>query len=104
MDLSKLNIEELRGLVKDANTEIERRRKANKKKTLDQIKKYAEERGFTLSELLRAPRSSKGKGTDQKPVKYRHPHDASKTWAGQGRQPKWVKEWLASGRSLSDLS
>jgi DNA-binding protein H-NS len=103
MDLSKLSIDELRTLVKDAGVEIEKRRKANKKKTLADIKKYAEERGFSLNELLRAPRASKAKGAGKKSVKYRHPEDPSKTWGGQGRQPRWVKEWLAAGHSLDDL-
>jgi DNA-binding protein H-NS len=103
MDLSKLSIDELRILVKDAGTEIEKRRKANKKKALAEIKKYAEERGFSLNELLRAPRASKGKAAGEKPAKYRHPEDPAKTWGGQGRQPRWVKEWLAGGNSLDDL-
>ncbi|AXK40769.1 H-NS histone family protein [Crenobacter cavernae] len=28
---------------------------------------------------------------------------AGNTWSGRGRQPKWVKDALASGRSLNDL-
>jgi DNA-binding protein H-NS len=103
MDLSKLSIDELRALVKDAGAEIEKRRKANKKKALEEIKKYAEEKGFSLNELLRAPRGSRGGAAAKKAVKYRHPEDAGKTWGGQGRQPNWVKEWLASGKSLDEL-
>lgn len=104
MDLSKYSIEDLRSLIKDANAEIEKRRKVNRKKTLDEIKKVAEQRGFTLAELLSPARASKAKGRGQKATKYRHPDDPNKQWGGQGRQPNWVKEWLASGKSLSDLA
>lgn len=104
MDLSKYSIEDLRSLIKDANAEIDKRRKVNRKKTLDEIKKVAEQHGFTLAELLSPARTSKVKGRGQKAVKYRHPDDPDKGWGGQGRQPNWIKEWLASGKSLSDLA
>lgn len=33
---------------------------------------------------------------------YRHP-DTGLTWSGRGKQPAWVRTWLASGKSLADL-
>jgi DNA-binding protein H-NS len=33
-------------------------------------------------------------------VQYRNPQDASQEWTGRGRQPGWVKEFLASGKNL----
>ena len=53
--------------------------------------------GFSLSELTG---STQGKAR-RKPAapKYRHPDDASITWTGKGRQPKWIKEAEAAGRS-----
>ena len=35
--------------------------------------------------------------------KYRNPADPSETWAGRGRQPRWVTEQLKSGRKLDDF-
>ena len=35
--------------------------------------------------------------------KYRNPADPAETWAGRGRQPRWVTEQLRSGRKLEDL-
>ena len=35
--------------------------------------------------------------------KYRNPADPAETWAGRGRQPRWVTEQLRSGRKLDDL-
>ena len=41
-------------------------------------------------------------GTRKAAVKYR---DASgNTWSGRGLQPRWLKEALAKGKSLSDFS
>jgi DNA-binding protein H-NS len=36
-------------------------------------------------------------------VRYRHPDNADNQWTGRGRQPKWVKEWVESGKSLDKL-
>lgn len=35
-------------------------------------------------------------------IKYRHPQ-TGQTWTGQGRQPKWVAEYLAQGGKEKDL-
>lgn len=35
---------------------------------------------------------------------YCHPDDPKLTWSGKGRQPKWLKEFLADGKSIEDLS
>jgi DNA-binding protein H-NS len=35
--------------------------------------------------------------------KYRNPTDPAETWAGRGRQPRWVTEQLRSGKKLDDF-
>jgi len=35
--------------------------------------------------------------------KYRNPTDPAETWAGRGRQPRWVTEQLRSGKNLDDF-
>ncbi len=104
MNLSKLSIKQLQALAQDAETEIKKRRKESKKETLAEIKKLAQQHGFSLSELVEPSRVGKAKGRPEKRVKYRHPEDPNKTWAGQGRQPNWIKEWLASDKSLEELA
>jgi DNA-binding protein H-NS len=99
MDLSQLNVNELRDLIRKASAEIKRRRKVNKKATIEEIRRFAEERGFTLNELFEGRR----RAGRERSVKYRHPEDETKTWGGQGRKPKWVTEWVESGKSLDEL-
>lgn len=69
----------------------------------NEIEKFANERGFKLSDLV----SEKNTGDRvRKPVKikYRHPADATLTWSGRGRQPKWVVAYLENGGLLEQLS
>lgn len=35
--------------------------------------------------------------------KYRNPRNRSETWAGRGKQPRWVVEQLRSGKKLEDF-
>jgi len=35
--------------------------------------------------------------------KYRNPSNVSETWAGRGKQPRWVKKLLRSGKRIDDL-
>ncbi|GGI16390.1 ParB/RepB/Spo0J family partition protein [Oxalicibacterium faecigallinarum] len=34
---------------------------------------------------------------------YHHPDDTTLTWSGKGRQPKWLKVFLDSGKTIEDL-
>jgi DNA-binding protein H-NS len=36
--------------------------------------------------------------------KFKHPEDQKKTWSGRGKQPRWVIDFLASGRSLEECT
>jgi DNA-binding protein H-NS len=35
--------------------------------------------------------------------KYRNPQDPSETWAGRGKQPRWLTAQLSSGKKLDDF-
>ena len=35
---------------------------------------------------------------------YRNPRNSAETWTGKGRKPKWVREAIARGVCLADLT
>jgi len=37
------------------------------------------------------------------PPKYRNPTDRSETWAGRGKQPRWLVSQLRAGKKLEDF-
>jgi DNA-binding protein H-NS len=48
------------------------------------------------------------KKTDRRPYpivlpKFRNPDQPSQTWAGRGRQPRWLTAHLRSGKRIDDL-
>ena len=77
MDLSKLSIKELAALIGEINSEIERKRKADKLSDLSAIKALAESQGYSLEELMNIPTSKGGEKKNPVPVKYRHPAHAN---------------------------
>jgi DNA-binding protein H-NS len=35
--------------------------------------------------------------------RYRNPNPPHQSWSGRGKQPKWIREWLAEGNAVEDL-
>jgi DNA-binding protein H-NS len=107
-DLSKLSIEELETLVKDAQAEITARREAERERVLGQMRELAATLGLTLEDVGRLERGKGGAGkaaaSGSVAPKYRHPSDPNLTWSGRGKRPTWIAEALAAGKSLEDLA
>lgn len=102
INLEKLSFDELKLLEKDVQAAIVSFEKRKRNDALAAVAAAAKEHGYDLGDLLGDDKSAKGK-KQPLPPKYKHPKDASKTWSGRGRQPDWVKESLAGGKSLEDL-
>jgi DNA-binding protein H-NS len=48
------------------------------------------------------------KGSKRRPYpvvfpKFRNPDDPSETWAGRGKQPRWLRKQLGSGKRMDDF-
>jgi DNA-binding protein H-NS len=102
MDLSKLNLAELKDLQAQVGVEMKNREKLDMEKARSDINAIAQSLGLSLKDLLGTTeaKSKVRKQTGKVAVQYRNPQDASQEWTGRGRQPGWVKEFLASGKNL----
>lgn len=95
-NMSRGDLVKLKADVEKALANQDNKLKAEAKKAAeDAAKKY----GFSLGDLLGRERSKKG-GV----AKYRNPANGNQTWSGRGRQPGWIKEGLAKGKSLDDFA
>ena len=52
--------------------------------------------------LLRNPASER-RPYPRVPPKYRNPDQPSETWAGRGKQPRWLVAQLGSGKRIDDF-
>ena len=83
--LGKMSVKDLRALrdrVDQAITEREREERAELKAKLADL---AAKSGFSVGELF-----GKSKARGPVAIKYRNPQNASETWTGRGRRPRWI--------------
>ncbi|HWW04957.1 H-NS histone family protein [Collimonas sp.] len=104
MDLSGLTVAQLRALQEQVKQALKDREHEELSKAREQILAIAQSAGISLQDLLGGQSRSKSSATKVKvAVRYRHPSDASLQWTGRGRQPKWIQEWVSSGKTLDAL-
>jgi DNA-binding protein H-NS len=69
-------------------------------------KSMLENRLRQLNRALPAGEVAKKSGRRPYPVvlpKFRNPDEPSETWAGRGKQPKWLTRQLRSGKRMDDF-
>ncbi|MBD3785365.1 MAG: H-NS histone family protein [Sphingomonadales bacterium] len=101
MDLDTLSLSELRALRTKVDRAIVTYEDRKKKEALSELDEIARKMGYSLAELTGV---SSAKSRKAVAPKYANPADASQTWTGRGRKPKWVEAALAEGKSLDDLA
>jgi len=113
--LNKASIKELQQAADAIKAEITKRDSSTKQDLLKKVKKMAADAGVSIEELLgkapkgatasKAPRVKKTAGKPRGKVapKYQNPANPDQAWTGRGRQPLWVAENLAAGKTLDDL-
>ena len=101
MDLNSLSLKELKDLQSAVNKAVSGFDDRKRKAALSQVEEAARALGFTLSELTgtAAPR----KRSPAVP-KFANPADASDTWSGRGRKPRWFVAALKSGKTAEQMT
>lgn len=101
VDLNSLSLDELTALQKDVAKTIANFQARKRAEALAAVEAAAKDHGFTLAELTEEAAKAKPAA---KPAKYRHPENPEVTWSGRGRQPVWIREALAAGKSLEQFA
>ncbi len=99
MDLSQFSKSELLALKKDIDLAIKSYDERKRKEAMEAVESVAREHGFLLTDL-----TGKKKASVKVPPKYVDPNDASHTWTGRGRKPRWVSEFEGAGGKLEDIA
>ena len=101
IDINSLSLKELKDLQSQVAKAIVSFEDRKKKEAIAELEEIARAKGFSLAELTgvsvarkRAPASAK----------YANPADASDTWSGRGRKPRWFVAALAAGKQPEDLA
>jgi DNA-binding protein H-NS len=102
IDLSGLSVVELNDLQHEISVEIESRGKEERQKLLQEFRERAKALGVSLEDLM-SGQKAKSRNVGKVAAKYANPADASQTWTGRGKRPRWVNDCLATGKELDDL-
>jgi len=100
-DLSHHSLSQLRTLEAQVVEELKTRHFLGVSQAREQILHIARSAGLSVKELFGGKGPKEPKAVPRE-AKYQHPDDSAKQWSGRGRQPGWVKDWLAAGKSLDD--
>jgi DNA-binding protein H-NS len=108
IDWADYSDEDIERFLKELVAEQKKRQGEKRQALKTRIQDMVKQEGLSLADLF--PQAGKTRGRPKaKPqgeaprVKYRNPADASQTWTGTGRKPAWVRDALASGKTLADL-
>ena len=94
--LQDKTIAELEKEISQLKQEVDKRKKNNIQKVYKEITKLAKDNGYSLDEVIAQGKPKK------RPAKYKHP-TTHQEWSGYGKQPNWIKAYIADGNSLDDL-
>ena len=125
VNINNLSSKELADLIVEAN---KRKKVLAKRKPANQVKaavaKFLKSTGWDFEELYgraspskpaaaaatptataapKVRKSTKGRSLGKVPPKFRNTANAKETWAGRGKQPRWLSAEIAKGRKLEEF-
>ena len=92
------NIEEIDNEIEELKNKRTELLKTQRVHQLAEVKKLIAQYSFTIKELgIKTTRKTKPK------PKYKNPQNDKETWSGRGIKPKWVVEYLSTGKTLDEI-
>jgi len=101
IDINDLSLKELKDLQSQVAKAISSFEDRKRKEAIAELEEIARAKGFSLADLTGV---SVSRRRSPAVAKYANPADASDTWSGRGRKPRWFNDALAAGKSPEDLS
>ncbi|MBU2581076.1 MAG: H-NS histone family protein [Alphaproteobacteria bacterium] len=103
INLNKMSLKDLLALQEDLEQAIANAQLREKQEVLSQMEALAQERGFSMNELITPRGRGKGKGSVSA-AKYANPDNRAETWTGRGRKPNWLVDKLKKGAKIDDFA
>ena len=99
-DLGKLTYKQLTDLQQRVEAALAARKEADKQELKNKLAALAASSGFDVAEIF----GGKGARRAKVAAKYRNPANPGETWAGRGRQPRWLVAALKKGPKLESFA
>lgn len=102
MDINNLSLKELKDLQSQVAKAIASFEDRKKREAIAELEEKARALGYSLAELAGAAPQARKRAPAA--AKYANPADASDTWSGRGRKPRWFEAALKSGKAPEDMA
>ncbi len=100
-NLNSLSLKELKDLQSQVAKAVSSFEDRKKREAIAALEETARASGFTLAELTGTALTRK---RSPAVAKYANPADATDTWSGRGRKPRWFVAALAAGKRPEDVA
>mgnify|MGYP000063478571 FL=1 len=106
--LNAMSVQELEALIQKAQELISiKKAQADKLQgARAEIERIAREAGVSVADLMTQAVGKAAKPVSTRPpvaAKYRNSADASQTWTGRGKRPRWLADAIAAGAALDSF-
>lgn len=102
VNLNSLSLKELRDLQSQVAKAVASFEDRKKRDALAELEEKARSMGFSLAELTGAPVVARKRSAAA--PKFANPADATDTWSGRGRKPRWFDSAMKAGKKPEDLA
>jgi DNA-binding protein H-NS len=107
LDLQLLSIDELWALHEKVGAVLSEKITAEKRALEERLARLnrglAEKAGIRRAALKTGERRARRRKYPPVLPKYKNPGDPSETWAGRGKQPRWLVSQLKAGKKIDDF-
>jgi len=98
LDVESMSVDQLWSLHETIASELARKIRAEK----ERLEQLLRELGLSEADASKMPAKPRRRYPKVHP-KYRNPERPTETWAGRGKQPRWLNAQLRSGKKLDDF-
>ncbi len=110
MSVENLSPTELKSLINQAEQRLRETEAKHREQTRAELTDLAKAAGYDIRELFGFTSNAKPARVAKSRTsptglqnKYAHPSNASLTWVGRGKRPRWVNEYINDGGTIDQL-
>lgn len=101
MELNEMSLKELKELRNAVDKAIVSFEDRKRREVLAEVEDFIKSKGLTIADITTSGPTRK-RSVSQ--AKYANPENASDTWTGRGRKPRWFAEAIARGAAPDSMA